>query len=281
MDRNSKETIIFSTSSSVQVTRDETPEIFPPHWHNAAEFTVALKDGCRYRIGDTTYKLNTGDVLLVWPGQIHETVRIPSRGAVFIQFSSLILENNMDLLSISGFLYEHHLISASEDPKLAGYISDRIFDIEKIHSSHDTFAETKCKGKIYEILLKLGEKIISETSLSSRSDDPSRSGWEYIQAACNYIAENSANDISQTMVADHIGISTFYFSKLFKQYMHTSFPAYLAGIRVKSASSLLMDKNLSITDCAFMSGFQSTTTFNKVFREVTGYSPRDYRKLYR
>ena len=281
MDRNSKETIIFSTSSSVQVTRDETPEIFPPHWHNAAEFTVALKDGCRYRIGDTTYKLNTGDVLLVWPGQIHETVRIPSRGAVFIQFSSLILENNMDLLSISGFLYEHHLISASEDPKLAGYISDRIFDIEKIHSSHDTFAETKCKGKIYEILLKLGEKIISETSLSSRSDDPSRSGWEYIQAACNYIAENSANDISQTMVADHIGISTFYFSKLFKQYMHTSFPAYLAGIRVKSASSLLMDKNLSITDCAFISGFQSTTTFNKVFREVTGYSPRDYRKLYR
>ena len=281
MDRNSKETIIFSTSSSVQVTRDETPEIFPPHWHNAAEFTVALKDGCRYRIGDTTYKLNTGDVLLVWPGQIHETVRIPSRGAVFIQFSSLILENNMDLLSISGFLYEHHLISASEDPKLAGYISDRIFDIEKIHSSHDTFAETKCKGKIYEILLKLGEKIISETSLSSRSDDPSRSGWEYIQAACNYIAENSANDISQTMVADHIGISTFYFSKLFKQYMHTSFPAYLAGIRVKSASSLLMDKNLSITDCAFMSGFQSTTTFNKVFRDVTGYSPRDYRKLYR
>ncbi|MBO7356271.1 MAG: AraC family transcriptional regulator, partial [Lachnospiraceae bacterium] len=32
---------------------------------------------------------------------------------------------------------------------------------------------------------------------------------------------------------------------------------------------------------AFMAGFQSTTTFNKVFRDITGYSPRDYRKLYR
>ena len=187
----------------------------------------------------------------------------------------------MDLLSISGFLYDHHLISASEDPELAKYISDKILEIERIHSSGDPFAETKCKGRIYEILLKLGEKIISDTGFDSQPEDPAKSGWQYIHAACNYIAENSANNISQTVVADHIGISTFYFSKLFKQYMHTSFPAYLASIRVKSASSLLMDKNLSITDCAFMSGFQSTTTFNKVFREITGYSPRDYRKLYR
>ncbi len=281
MERNAKETILFDPSSSVQVTRDATPEIFPPHWHNAAEFTVALKDGCRYKVGDTSFKLSAGDILLVWPGQIHETVKIPAKGAVFIQFSSLILENNMDLLSISGFLYDHHLISASEDPELAKYISDKILEIERIHSSGDPFAETKCKGRIYEILLKLGEKIVSETGFDSQPEDPAKSGWQYIHAACNYIAENSANNISQTVVADHIGISTFYFSKLFKQYMHTSFPAYLASIRVKSASSLLMDKNLSITDCAFMSGFQSTTTFNKVFREITGYSPRDYRKLYR
>ena len=281
MERNAKETILFDPSSSVQVTRDATPEIFPPHWHNAAEFTVALKDGCRYKVGDTSFRLSAGDILLVWPGQIHETVKIPAKGAVFIQFSSLILENNMDLLSISGFLYDHHLISASEDTELAKYISDKILEIERIHSSGDPFAETKCKGRIYEILLKLGEKIVSETGFDSQPEDPAKSGWQYIHAACNYIAENSANNISQTVVADHIGISTFYFSKLFKQYMHTSFPAYLASIRVKSASSLLMDKNLSITDCAFMSGFQSTTTFNKVFREITGYSPRDYRKLYR
>ena len=281
MERNAKETIIFDPASSVQVTRDATPEIFPPHWHNAAEFTVALKDGCRYKVGDTSFRLSAGDILLVWPGQIHETVKIPAKGAVFIQFSSLILENNMDLLSISGFLYDHHLISASEDTELAKHISDKILEIERIHSSGDPFAETKCKGRIYEILLKLGEKIISDTGFDSQPEDPAKSGWQYIHAACNYIAENSANNISQTVVADHIGISTFYFSKLFKQYMHTSFPAYLASIRVKSASSLLMDKNLSITDCAFMSGFQSTTTFNKVFREIPGYSPRDYRKLYR
>jgi transcriptional regulator GlxA family with amidase domain len=38
---------------------------------------------------------------------------------------------------------------------------------------------------------------------------------------------------------------------------------------------------MTITECAFASGFQSTTAFNKAFHDITGYAPRDYRKLYR
>ena len=59
-----------------------------------------------------------------------------------------------------------------------------------------------------------------------------------------------------------------------------TFPAYLANIRVQNAINLLADNNYTITDCAFMSGFQSTTTFNKLFREVTGCTPREYRKMH-
>ena len=60
-----------------------------------------------------------------------------------------------------------------------------------------------------------------------------------------------------------------------------SFPSYLANIRVKKAASLLLNDDLSITDCASLAGFQSTSSFNKAFHDITGYSPRDYRKLYR
>ena len=62
--------------------------------------------------------------------------------------------------------------------------------------------------------------------------------------------------------------------------MQTSFPSYLAAVRVRTAISLLADESYTITDCADREGFQSTTTFNRVFREITGYSPRDYRKLH-
>ncbi len=281
MDKIKNEKIIFNSPSAISVTDEKCPEIFPPHWHNAAEFTVVLKDNSKYRVNDVQYELNRGDILLVWPQQIHETVRIPCQGAIFIQFSSVILENNLDLVSISRFLYTCHVISAKEEPELATYIADRIFEIRKIHNSSDPLSETRCKSCIYDILIKVGEYVLSQNKDNMDNGKNAGSGWKYIHAACNYIVDNASENITQAEVAGKIGLSTFYFSKLFKQHMHISFPAYLANIRVKSAASLLLDENLSITECAFRAGFQSTTAFNKAFHEITGYSPRDYRKLYK
>ncbi len=148
-----------------------------------------------------------------------------------------------------------------------------------IYNSTVPLSESRCKLCIYDILLKLGEFVMAKNDASD-AENISGAGRRYIRAACRYIMENSADDISLDDVAGHVGLSTFYFSKLFKQYMQISFPAYLANIRVKTAAGLLLNDNLSITDCAFMAGFQSTTSFNRVFRDITGYSPRDYRKLY-
>ena len=280
-EKTFKEKIHFNSPSSITVNDKQGPETFPLHWHNAAEFTLILKDGCRYRVNDTLYELTTGDVLLAWPQQIHETVHIPSGGALFIQFSSVILENNLDLMSISRFLYECNVISAADNPDLANFIKNKILDIQKIHNSSDPLSETRCKLCIYDILLKIGEYSIFLAKKSITSNDQTGLTWNYIHNACTFIVENSADDITQVNVAEHVGISSFYLSKLFKQYMHMSFPTYLSTIRVKKAASLLLDDNLTITGCAFLSGFQSTSTFNKAFHDITGYSPRDYRKLYR
>ncbi len=112
MEKITKEKITFTSPSSITVTDIDAPLTFPPHWHNAAEFTVAVMDGCRYTVNGTNFELKAGDVLLAWPQQIHETVKIPHGGAVFIQFPALILDNNTDLVAISRFLNELHYISA-------------------------------------------------------------------------------------------------------------------------------------------------------------------------
>lgn len=281
MEKIEKEKILFDSPSSISLTEDDGPETYPLHWHNAAEFTLVLKDGCKYRVNDTFYELCAGDVLFVWPQQIHETINSPHGSALFIQFPSLIIENNLDLVFISRSLFAFRHLSAKDNPELSEYISKKIYEIKEIHNSTDPMSETKCKICIYDILLAVGEHVITQGQKGLKSDGDTASGLRYIRAACRYIADNSSDDLSQAEVAGHIGLSTFYFSKLFKQYMHMSFPAYLAHVRVKRAASLLLDDNLSITDCAFMAGFQSTTTFNKAFLSVTGYSPRDYRKLYR
>ncbi len=281
MDKIKKEKIQFHSPSAITVIGDGAPTVFPPHWHNAAEFTLVLKDGCKYRINNVLYEANKGDILLVWPHQIHETVDLPHGGAIFIQFPSTVLENSLDLVSISRFLYSCHFLDTENNSELTKIIGDKIWEIKKIHNSSDPLSETKCKLCIYDILLTIGEHVLAESKKAFASESSPGTGWDYIHSACRYIVENSQENLTQASVAKHIGLSTFYFSKLFKQYMHMSFPAYLSNIRVRNAASLLLNDDLTITECAFQAGFQSTTAFNKSFLEITGHSPREYRKLYR
>jgi len=276
-----KEIIKYPLISGVTFAENNIPSVFPSHWHNAAEFTVVLKDGCRYKIGETIYTPEAGDILLVWPRELHEILRMPQKGVVFMQFSSRLMENNTDLIAASRFLNECHLISAKKEQTLTRKLKELIYTIRELHSKKQYFVETKCKLVIYEILILIGEYVMQEHREQIGDERFSDKSWDYIRAACSYIAEHASENIAQTEVADHTGLSPFYFSKLFHEYTQMTFPAYLSSIRVQTAINLLASEQFSITDCAFMAGFQSTTAFNKVFHDFTGCTPREFRKLHR
>ena len=281
MKKEPREIIKYPDIHGVLLTDRTSPESFPAHWHNEAEFTVALKDGCKYRVGDKLITLQKQDVLLVWPRELHEIIHAPENGSYFIQFSSDLLENNLDIVSMFKFMTEYHHIEYLKEPDLAKKIADKLEEVKCIVVTEPHFAETRCKLIIYEIILLIGEYVMHEKQLQLGAPRLSDASWKHIQEACSYISEHSADSLTQTEVASHIGLSPYYFSRLFREYMQMTFPAYLSGIRVRTAIRLLANESISITDAAFQSGFQSTTAFNKVFHDITGCSPRDYRKMLR
>ncbi len=280
MANNPYEIIKYPGVQGVSLTDRNIPESFHPHWHNAAEFTVALTDGCKYKVREELYELHKGDILLIWPRELHEIVHMPNGGSIFIQFSSELLEHNLDILSMSKFLIEYHHIRADKEPELTTVIAAKMHEISRLLSSDINFAETRCKLCVYDIVLHIADYVVQAKQELIKDPEHSDISWKHINAACSYISEHSTENLTQTEVAAYVGLSPYYFSRLFKEYMQTTFPAYLSGIRVRSAIKLLSDESLSITDTAFMSGFQSTTAFNKIFRELTGCSPRDFRKLH-
>lgn len=274
-----KEIIKYTEVNGITVIDNPSTD-FPSHWHHAAEFTLVRKDGCRFRIADREYAPEAGDILLIWPRELHEVLNVPDKGSMFIQFSSTLIESNTDLAAAARFFRKIHLISRKKDPELTEKIQELILNIRDIYNNKRHFSETRCKMLVYELLLLIGEYAMNSHRELIGSERYSDKSWDYIRAACNYINEHSSEDISQTDIAEYIGLSSFYFSKLFNEYMGTSFPEYLSGIRVKNVINLLLNENLSVTECAFLAGFQSTTRFNKAFREVTGCTPREYRKLH-
>lgn len=275
-----REIIRFGAVQDIAAVNSQGMFHYPAHWHSEAEFVLALKNGCAFRIGEKEYHLSQGDILLIWPQEMHEMLSIPENGTLFIQFSASLLESNRDLaVAISMLPPLHHLPQAAF-PDLTSRLSRMMQEIMAIYQSDDFFRETRCKLIVYQMLMQLAECGDMAKIRQSESTPFSNEAWARMRQACAYIDAHYTDDLKQTEAASAVGLSTWYFSRLFKQYIQSSFPEYLSRVRVQAASRLLIDSELTITECAYQAGFQSITVFNKTFADLTGTTPREYRKVY-
>lgn len=93
-----------------------------------------------------------------------------------------------------------------------------------------------------------------------------------------YIEANFKKPLTLKEIAAHLGYDYCYFSKAFNSLFSMPFNDYLNTYRTDHAISLLTSSNLTITEIAFESGFQSIRSFNNVFKKQMGLSPAEFRK---
>jgi AraC-like DNA-binding protein len=98
-----------------------------------------------------------------------------------------------------------------------------------------------------------------------------------IWKARNFIDAHSSEELSLGRVARAANTSANYFSEKFKEATGVNFVKYVARARFEKAAALLRDGELRISEIAFAVGFQSLSQFNRVFKELSGKSPTEYR----
>lgn len=74
--------------------------------------------------------------------------------------------------------------------------------------------------------------------------------------------------------------SKFYFSRLFKQFTDVSFYKYVNQKRIEKAAKMLTEPNISITNVALSCGFESLSSFIRMFKIVKGCTPTEFRNMY-
>lgn len=95
----------------------------------------------------------------------------------------------------------------------------------------------------------------------------------------NYIEEHfTENSLSLSVVAEAAGYHEKYLSHAFKKKFGMGFSEYLRLLRIKYAVTLIENGVTSVKNVAILSGFSDPLYFSKVFTEVVGVSPRQYRK---
>lgn len=91
-----------------------------------------------------------------------------------------------------------------------------------------------------------------------------------------YINEHLEEKLSLNEIASIYSISPSYLSALFKKYCNIGFSEYITQMKINKAKELLLKENYKVYEVSNMLGFESAFYFSKVFKKVTGYSPKEY-----
>ncbi|MFW6211410.1 MAG: helix-turn-helix domain-containing protein [Spirochaetota bacterium] len=100
---------------------------------------------------------------------------------------------------------------------------------------------------------------------------------EVFLKARSYVRLHASEKVALSDVADAVGLSPAYLSRLFKEEMGITFVSYLARVRVEAAKGLLKNATLGLAEVATTVGFADQSHFTRVFKRVAGISPARYR----
>ena len=284
MNKNADNHYFLEKVSSDGINTFECPEIFLAHWHRMGEILYIKPDlegfesSAKVLAGDVTYKILKGDILFIPSEQIHE-VKQGCRGALLgLQYDTSILSSQAEFLPYISRFSKIALLKGSELPDLTGLLTTKFEKIRRINDSDAKFKRMRSNNLLCESFMVISDYIDERYSLDDIKASVGPGVMDAINKVCEYANDNLTSDPSLTAAAEYAGLSASYLSRTFKTVLNVSYTEYVNRRKVSLAISLLAQDTNSITDICYMAGFNSISTFNRVFLSVTGLSPGQFRK---
>lgn len=145
----------------------------------------------------------------------------------------------------------------------------RLFDTEEFDRM-EQYAHFTMDGA-RKFVCYIFEKIEgSRRSSNNRSEN-------IIEQIKSYIEMHLKEELSRKMLAGSVYLSEVYVSKLFAQVTGVSIPAYITSRRIEKAKDYLRNSSLPVSKIAIEVGYSNFSYFSKTFKDMTGYTPNEYR----
>lgn len=101
-----------------------------------------------------------------------------------------------------------------------------------------------------------------------------------IRDTLDYIHQHYGDEeMSMTEVSKSVGLSSSWLSTKFKEEVGIGFIEYLNKVRVNEAKRLIDEGEYMIYEVSEKTGFASSQYFSKIFKQITGLTPNEYKRL--
>lgn len=149
-----------------------------------------------------------------------------------------------------------------------------------VHSLSEKYAIQIERVSSLQQFWELYKKMILDYSNAVRKLSLKNFGY-ITQKAIEYIRKNLDGDLGLESVSNAIGVSLYELSRQFKKETGHNITEYINIQRINEAIYLMENQNISITDIAYMIGYNDITYFSKVFKKLKGMPPSEYRKTHK
>lgn len=247
---------------------NDVPINYPAHIHQMLEVVHILKGTIAMSIDQKQYLLNPGDIGIIFPNIVHSySEPLKTEDTYFF-----VLNTHPDILPL---FKESLLDERPDDPILRAPLvhGDIIFAENHLKSIKYSSESIPLVSSLTSLILA---RIYPHLMLSRHDYGSARGLADNI---LSYIGSHFTENLTQALIASQFGLSTSALSRVFTQTLQMNFNHYINSLRINYAKYLLTtDKTLPVTDITFECGYQNQQTFNRIFKEYTGSTPREYRR---
>lgn len=224
------------------------------HWHFECELIRIVSGKARIRIGEHLFDATEGQSFFCVGGELHYIISESQTRVDVLIFDENTAKD----------------ITGKYVPAIP-VIGDGIRAEEKIAKLEELLKE---KGMFYREALQSNARslildIFRSCELRKKETQP-----DSFKQLIHRLREELA-DITFEDAVRYSGYSASHFSRNFRQWSGMNFTDYMNIVRIENSVFLMRTHpELTMTEISVKSGFSTVRNFNRVFREITGYSPR-------
>lgn len=250
------------------------------HYHPAYEIYYLFSGERNYFIKDRTYPVHPGDLVLIDTAAVHKTspsdtgAQDHERAVLYFEpayFDAFPTEERELLLSAFKERYPLLRLNLQERLQVEELLRSMLIEIHEQPPGY----ELHVRHMAGELLLFAARQTLKREVVPD--DDPSPVQKKMTDIV-RHINVHYGEPLDLDALSQQFYISRSHLSRVFKEVTGFSFTEYVTTTRVKEAERLLRETDTGITRISELTGFENFSHFGKVFKKLTGQSPRDYRK---
>ena len=257
------------------------------HIHNEFEFFVVLRGEGLAKIKSHVYNIKEGDVYLINSGEVHSYSRNP--------VSDIILDREKDSAPLFLFVQiSNHCLreyfpqirtTVFNSCNLRDYLSEgEIVDIvnllvesAKAYFLEESLYQLKILGNVARILTQCYKKVPYEIISEAQKNNLKQKNLR-VERIISYIDANFETQIRLQDLAEQENLSPTHFSHLFTSLFGVTFQDYVNIKRMEQCIRLMPNKEKTLLEISYESGFSDPKYMNRMFIKHYGYTPKEYRR---